>query len=510
LGFGGGKLMGCGGRLNKTDAAAAMLCLDGSVLALGEPSSPMARWKVGSFVDFFTERSEARTSASGAGKIKKVLALGGAGMGKMDPQKRNLDAVERMVRSRQRAQARAEADDWLARGWNPFAAQEGSGRARTGFGLMCEFGGWSDWFEKHGAELGRLAQAALKKGPTGKLLGQRGALQALSAPSFQTGDLKLALGWGLDPNETVYKAPPPLFDAGRGSAELLLAAGADAAALDGNGQSVWERWLERACSGRLSLEDVKWMGAQAPVADLGKAWERGESYKLGGLVFLHRASAVARLMLDHGAKDNAFGAGSDLGLQRRLWSASCWADAPDLIHCLAQACGSERVAKMSVVEGDHAACGGASSVAAMLARAGHARCLGALQEHGLLKVASASELAKKAVDGWARGARVDNGRGLAWLVGRFADNESEQALALWERCAALGKTQSVAIAERLATRGWLPDSGPLSLSSIYDNGLFWDEEVNKSFSEFSALCERKSLKKTVDKKAAPKKAHARL
>lgn len=433
-------------------------------------------------------------------------------MGKSDPQTRAESSLEQMIRSRQRAKARAEADDWLARGWNPFLRQQDGGfRPRSGFELMSDLGGWSDWQERHKERLGELARAGLKSAPGGKLLGQRRALEALCKVSVETDELKRALDWGLDPNEKGWGHDPAplLFNAGRGSAQLLIKAGATPLERDPNGKGIWERWAERACGSGLRAEDVRWIGEHAPAPKWESASKR-DGYRLGGLALRSSASQIARLMVEHGAGAAAFGAQTEEGLKAALRSVSYGADTPEMLTCLGEACGWERVVRAAV--SPRGADQGAPeiSVAASLADKSHVRSLGALEEHGLLEAASALELASQSVKLWSIGNQQRDGRGLAWLVGRFKKGQAQEALELWVKCALFGQP-SIPVAERLATRGWIPASGPFSLNEVYKGGERWrGPEGGKSFSEFSALCEKKALRQNTVKKAPVKRASARL
>lgn len=434
-------------------------------------------------------------------------------MGKTHPQSRAGSAVERMIRSRSRHTAQAQAQEWLDAGWNPLARQDGEGpRAWSAAELMLQDSAWFSWLFDRKDEMKELAKKAFVEGADGKLRGgARMLANACDRP--WTSGVEMLLGWGLDPNEIGYSGMPPIFQASRECAERLLAFGADPSARDARGEGLWEEWARRCAMGKVSAEDFEWLESICPAPkELSAPAKEGDS--VGAMALRYHSAAMAQRLSELWPRPETFEIDSDKRLGELITAQARMGDHDKIVKALAVACGADRVARAVLLEGPTTE-GKARDwrlwpAAEMAMVMGRLKMLGELERCGLLKerkpssvALGAAALARAKPDAWASESCAS---GVAWAVVRMEKEEEPKAVAALKLMAEACGSKAMRVAERLATRGWLPSSGEGSLADLFGpDGRGWSERELKSpvsFAEFSAMCEKKAVRAAAPVKKA--------
>lgn len=449
-------------------------------------------------------------------------------MAKIDPQHRVHSTVASMVESRQRSASRAEADDWIERGWNPFLPQKSSSWTdSTAFELMVVDGSWTGWIAKHTELWPALARQAFKPGAQGKLDG-RGLVAAAATRSWgpspwsAPGDgdiLDLMLGLGLDPDGSATQTrggarPPPIFDATRHGAELLIAAGCSLSGRGPKGEGCWEHWAGRAMLRKLEIKDLDWLAERCP-----PSWTGRGSAPIGLSAIANRSAPIAQRLADAGAGPEAFGMQTPEGIAHALGILVAQADSASLLEIAGAVAGWDKTIDAFLQgHGMHAPIQSAIFL-------GRVKCLSLLERHGLLDPgrSSAEMLCEMGQESWRLSASASprkpvpfafmnsppHAAGLAWALGRLPASRAALAVSVLESCVKSHPADTARLVQTCARKGFLPDSGPGSLRELYGDGDSWPGQVGSEgkilgFDAFTALCEDKSLRKALKPKAAKK------
>jgi hypothetical protein len=453
-------------------------------------------------------------------------------MAKMDPQDRVHATLVAMVESRQRAKSRAEADDWMARGWNPMAPQKnGRHHESTGLELMISDGGWTDWIASHKALWPAHAQAAFKPNAQGKFEGHN--LISLSAQRCYGGyewrtpehvdTLDILLGCRLDPNSKAHSwrengALPPIFTATRHGAEKLLAAGADFQAKGPNGAGCWEHWATRCMGGSIKIEDLDWMATVCP-----PTWS-GTGARIGRQAIMMRSAPVAERLALAGAGPEAFDMHTPALASSALYKMASDADSSAVLEVIGGVLGWEKTIQAAI--GDQVSA--LDSPLSLAIFKGRVKCLGVLERHGLFgpKGITKEKAVEVGSNFWALSSKEDKKKGnihyhhyrarpessgMVWAIGRLGAGSKDAARAALSICVSIFPLEAARLAQTCATKGFLPDSGTGSIRGLYQEGQLWEglpssSGKNTLFSEFISLCEDKAFKKAFK----PKKSVAPL
>lgn len=460
-------------------------------------------------------------------------------MGKlMHPQLRATSAAAALVESRDRSGACVQADDWLARGWNPFKGQESPAKKwhesnPTGIERMRDESSiWIQWMWDRRDKLRELAPAAFERTASGKLdmggLLARAAQDCWGSEFEHRGLLDVLLHCGADPEAPGRSRErgasrshesaelPPLFEASREGAKKLIEAGARADAPELGekwGKTCWEAWGLRAARGQLPVSDLDWMAERC-------APSPGKAARLP----IHAARLRAFDVVERLEKMNLTPA--DFGLEGAplagvLREAMSQGDMPEAFERYAKMVGwtaifeaMGRRGEFEVVAPDKARLSVEASPLAVALACGRVKTLGVLEREGFLGPKKGEGLAALCASAW-RQARTQRGgcygvdapraSGLVWALARLGKGgevEAQKALAIAASCARGELPRAV---ESCAAKGWLPDSGPLSARELFKDGQAWGaHEQKRSFQQFMAVVEEKSIRSATGvKKAAP-------
>lgn len=432
---------------------------------------------------------------------------------KIHPQNRARSSMMAMIEARQ--PDLAQADDWIARGWNPFKPQADSHwRAKAGFEEMAELGGrWTQWLLDREALWGPLARAALPPGsPPGSFAAGEILCDAAShCWGPERGMLSMLLAIGADPDARGRASAPPLHQASRHGAEALLAAGADPLARDITGRQAWICWAGR-CHDRGSFgivpDDLDWLAQRCPPSPSGGA----------PVDCLHlQKPQVLRRMSAAGYSPEALGFGDRASLARALLSLMRDADSRERLEAIGDAAGwPETIAASLELPERERLC--ALDAAAYM---GRPRCLGLLEERGLFSSGAISpeEAALSFSAAWASMSApprdwrygLPKAAGMVWIAGRLPKGAADAAQRALLACAAASPIESARFALACASKGLLPASGPASAMELYKGGEDWDEDLfGQSFAQFCSLVESKAMKQAFKKPSKAPPARRRL
>lgn len=439
----------------------------------------------------------------------------------MNPQKRAFAGMLAMIEARYGA-GLPKAADWFDREWNPFLPQENASwrEKKSGFEIMIEHPRWHPWLAERKEALRPLIAKAFPA--TAKGLVDAGDLLSAAASRSYGGEsdlLRLLLDIGVDPaslpkiNDTL----PALNAATRAGAETLLAAGCPAAR-QGQRRSAWESWCERACTGHhIDLDALDWMAGHCPP-------EPTHPHHLPGQVAISRGrTEIMTRLSEIGAGPAAFGLQKQSDLIDTISRICRQADSHGMLDALVGICGKERVLDAFTAMAPF----GGSSMHCCLYE-GRVRCLGSMERIGLLD-RPGCDPATLAVDcsvHWAQTHSESYQRyrdsvyygtpspaGAVWALSRIPAADFDKALIALSQFVKANPMLAARAVQTCASKGFLPDTGPKSLMGLYENGEKWIEEATpdqKSFSEFTALCEGKAFKKAFAKPAKKTTAARRL
>lgn len=443
-----------------------------------------------------------------------------------------------MVEARDRDAARAQADDWLERGWNPFKGQESPNRQwhesnPTGIARMRDESGlWTRWMWDQRDKLRVLAESTFKRTASGKLdmgdLVARAAQDCWRLDSESHQGLDLFLFCGGDPEapgrarlragagSSEGQSQPPLFEASRAGAEKLIKAGANPTAKmkDKQGKTCWEAWALRAAKGQLGLDDLDWMATRCPPSP-------GISVGLPVMATRARAFGVLDRLAPMGMTPKDFRLeGEDLA--RALSDLMAQGDLPETLESYAKITGWPAILEVmgarvafEPVNADKLRLNVEASPLAVALASGRVKCLGVLEREGLLGSKKGEGLAVLCASAWRQAMTLRGGgvygndapksAGLVWALGRLGKSGGTEALKALEIAASCDLQQMPRVIESCASKGWLPDSGVLSASGIFNHGSRWREpDTGRSFQQFMAVVEAKSLRSLpVAQKAVP-------
>lgn len=405
------------------------------------------------------------------------------------PQARALSAVKKLIRSESREAARARAQEWLDAGWNPMIPQEGAGPgAPAALEWMLEEPSWTRWALSQKARFGELGRKAAEAGQAPAL---SVLLERACSPS-RPEVVKALLEWGADPDEPGKEGVRPLFHAGQGSFEELIAFGADPAALGALGETLWEAWAWRCARRNASMGDLARVERVCPPpARLTPPGPGGRS--LGAETIAARAGALALRMAQLWPEPETLGVESDNHLSGLLNYLSQMGDCWEATRALAIACGDERTARCAAREQTGSEYRGTwlRPAAEQATRYGRLKMLEELERVGLFEFADPMSLALRAIEGGEFNEGI--AAGAAWGASRARERDKAAAISMWSMAAFVAGPRAAAAAERLAERGWLPDSGEGSLTELFGpGGERWDDRL-MSFGELKARCEQKGL-----------------
>lgn len=398
----------------------------------------------------------------------------------------------------------ADANEWLARGWNPFISQSQGGPSAVD--LMGLNYLWVEWLWSKRAPLAPLFASAYPAGANG--LSNAGRILALAAArSDGSGKdfLTLLIELGADPNSPGERFSDSPFNlATRSGAETLAAAGGIPASPP-NRPSVWDAWAQRVIYGHLSLADLDWIEKRCspcfstPRSPVGRlALDCGRAGMLGRMASL-------------GAGPEYFGLDAPRQLAKDLRSLAFVGDDSKSLSAIIGICGQEAVLDAFLrADPDD---GRPLSALDFSLLNGRVRCLGVMALAGLLarpncspmELAKANALLWKAKPLGGYGLRIiPNVAGAVWCMSRIPGAQANEAAGIFALYAAANPMAAAPLALTCSSKGFLPPAGPLSLHELYLNGASWSEAGPLGrFSEFVALCEAKMLRKSATKKAAP-------
>lgn len=366
-----------------------------------------------------------------------------------------------MLASRDEQRHGEQADDWLARGWNPFLPQKSDVWGRTpAIEMMLDSGRWHwDGWIKRRKE--RLAEQALEtfgdfSNPRSAATAARLLARCASMHGGHGFDPLIVCldDWKIPPNIMAPKAEadsaksaPALFAASPWGARQLLARGADPSLKSSAGATLWESWARRHMRGALTLSELDDIAKVDPPTRLA---EPGCRSPLGVDAIWARASGVASRLAAAGVASSVFGARDAADLPALLCHAIQGGDTPELVAALGSACGWPAIAEALWVapspakrDSYHLGAGGGRCPARMALATGSVAVLGLLERSGALDLRRAEALMLpiwREPEPSGRAARrpfEKPGRGYfdsaAWLWARLPDDESSKknALALW-------------------------------------------------------------------------------
>lgn len=430
----------------------------------------------------------------------------------MSPQKRAFAPMLAMIEARYGA-GLPKAADWFERGWNPFLPQENASwrEKKTAFDIMIEHPRWHPWLLERKEALRPLIAKAFPSTANG-LVDAGDPLSAAASRSYG-GDsdlLRLLLNIGVDPaslpksNDTL----PALNAATRTGAEALLAAGCPSAR-QGQRRSAWESWCERACTGhQIDLPDLDWMAGHCPP-------DATHPHHLPGQVAIVRGrTEIMSRLAEIGAGPAAFGLEKQPDLINTISRICRQADSHGMLEALVGICGKDRVLDAFTAK---APLGGSSMHCCLYE--GRVRCLCSMERIGLLD-RPGCDPATLAIDcsvHWSQSHSEAYQRyrdsvyygtpspaGAVWALSRIPAADAGKALTALSQFVKANHMQAARAVQTCASKGFLPDSGPNSLMALYEQGALWVAEATpdqKSFAEFTALCEGKAFKKAFAKPA---------
>lgn len=432
---------------------------------------------------------------------------------KAPPQDRAVSSMRAMIEARHGAGIE-DANDWLARGWNPFIPQLQGGSSITAANLMGLNYYWVEWLWANKAKLAPLFAQAYPPGANGLSEARNLLARAASRSDGSSHDfLTLLIELGADPNARSSQLSDSLFNnATRSGAEALAAVGS-ISENPPNRPSIWEAWAERVMYGYLNFADLDWLEERcsprfaSPCSHVGRL-----ALNFGQASMLERMASL-------GAGPACFGLDAPGQLAKDLRALALAGDAYKSFSALIGICGQDAVLD-AFLDSDHAAGHPLSALSFCLLN-GRSRCLGVMERAGLLSRSACApiELAKSNALLWASGApegyRLQVGSvasaGAVWCMSRIPASQVEEASAVFALYAKANPMAAAPSALTCASKGFLPTSGPRSLHELYLNGAAWRENDSLgSFSEFVARCEAKMLRKNSAKKAAPPKSRMRL
>lgn len=452
----------------------------------------------------------------------------------MHPQLRATSAAAMLVESRDRLAGQAQANDWIERGWNPFKAQEPSNLRYfeanpTGIERMRDESGiWFKWMWDQREKLRELAALAFEKTDSGKLDMEN--LLAQAAQNCWSSDpkdhelLDVLLYCGGDPSAPgqtpVRRAArgqmsalnPPLFEASRAGAQKLIKGGADPRD-KGLKVTCWEAWALRATDRHLGLDDLDWMAKICPPSAGKIAGLPMHATQMGAFGVLERLKPLGLTQAEFGLE------GAHLAsVLSRLMAQG---DQPEALESYAKIAGWPAIFEVmgrrgafEPVDYDKLRVSVERSPLAVALASGRVKCLGVLEREGFLGPDKGAGLATLCASAWRQvmmkktsahyGSDAPKASGLVWAIGRLGKSGGPEALEALAIAASYDLQQIPRVVETCATKGWLPDSGPLSPRELFKNGEYWRElDKGRSFQNFMAIVEAKSLRSGPTLKKAP-------